>query len=169
MRVAFALLLVVVLVAPAAAGEQVRVYTNTDLEKYGPPSEPVEKAEQDDELGWQFVTDFIEREHARLEQQRRRELDRQLVEAEVDELDRRSRRTSIALPYYYNYYYPGRVGRGRRVGTESPRSKTHFSMRHAPSIRRSAAADLFRPIVPLHARRPLNRPRPVGHGHGRRH
>jgi hypothetical protein len=164
MRVVFALPLVLVLVAPAIAGEQVRVYTNADLEKYGPPSEPVEKAERDDELGWQFVTDFIEREHARLDQQRRRELDRQLVEAEVDELDRRSRRTGIALPYYYNYHYPGHVGRGRRVGHKSPKSSTHF---FAAPTRRSATADLFRPIVPLHARRPLNRPRPVGHG--RRH
>jgi hypothetical protein len=149
-------MLLVLSAAFAVAEEPVRVYTNADLAKFGPPSDPTVEPPRNDGEGWQFVIDFIERQHAQLKQQKDQELDRQLVEARVRELDRRSRRVGIALPYYYGYGYYGY--RGYAVGHKS---KGGVRAGHGPVARRSALSDLHRPIKPLHARRPLDRPKPL--------
>ena len=53
----------------------VRVYTNADLEKLPPLPPSSEPVLRDDDLGWEFVTEFIEREHRRLDADRAYELE----------------------------------------------------------------------------------------------
>jgi len=164
-----AALALLMLIPAAAADEPVRLYTNVDLLEFGPPPDPQDApdaAAWDAELGWEFVTDFIERERSRLDRDRRDDLDRQLVEARVNELDGRAERAGIALPYYYGFgYYGHRSGRhGNGVGHKAKRS---FSAGRVSSSGRSGLTGLHRPIVPLHARRPLAHGRSVGHGRRR--
>lgn len=52
---------------PAADG-QVRVYSNADLEKFGPPSAPKERSELEAE--WDAVAEYLEREYARIAAER---------------------------------------------------------------------------------------------------
>jgi len=67
----------------AESPEPVRVYTNADLEKFGPPAPRVPPLVET-EVGWRFVTEFIEREQARIDAERENDLKRR----EADRLDR---------------------------------------------------------------------------------
>lgn len=71
--------------APAGTGDEttVRVYTNADLERFGPRAEPCPGPPVDDSAERRFVADFIEREYARIAEDKRLSLEREL-------LDRRS-------------------------------------------------------------------------------
>jgi hypothetical protein len=154
-----------------AEGETVRVYTNADLLKFGPPPESPSAPSQrhPDEESWKFVTDFIERQRARIESERRGELERRLVDARVDELERRDERLGVALPHYYGFGYAYGHGRGGYRGGKFA-NPGHGVSGHLSFGSRAGAAALFRPIVPLHARRPLPHGRPSGGGHpGRPH
>jgi hypothetical protein len=96
------------LVAPAgvraqqpAAGEPVPLYTNADLEKFGPPSGPNEPVWVQDKGEWQFVREFLDRAYARLDAERRHDLER----AAMDRVPP-SGRPRYALPYAGYWGYP---------------------------------------------------------------
>jgi hypothetical protein len=74
--------------APSSAGDEpVRVYTNADLEELPAPAPAAAASEGvEDELGWQFVAQFLEREHARIESERAAELERRRLELEQQAL-----------------------------------------------------------------------------------
>jgi len=86
--------------AAAFAEDSVRVYTNADLERLEPI--PVSQRIADPYVGsgWEFVIDFIDSEQARLDVDRTQDLDRLLVDAEVQQLrDRRDRDRLRVSPF----------------------------------------------------------------------
>ncbi len=97
---------------PPPAEEPVRLYTNADLEKFGPPTGPDAPVRVPDAGEWRIVQEFLDREHARLDAERRYELDRAALEPEVapDEGDR----LRGYFPFYGWYGYPGMYPYGPR-------------------------------------------------------
>ena len=131
--------------SPALGDGPDRVYTNADLERLEPlPSQsaPIVSSE---ELGWEFVTDFIEREHKRLESERAHDLERTLVDAEARALERRRPGYGLALAPYTGFF--GHQGRNR---VRPPGKRRGLPDHHETSFR------LHFPtggrITPLHAR-----------------
>lgn len=114
--------------------EPARVYTNADLERFGPPSVDAEPAAAKDDPGWEFVTEFLAREHERLDAQRAYDLERRRADLAEETAERRR-----ALPVYYYPCYGhrfmrvSRYPRGHRFGNVAKRT-------------------VGGPIVPLHAR-----------------
>lgn len=141
-------------------GEAVYVYTNADLERLAPiPSQ--EHPIVESELGWEFVSDFIERERKRLDADRNHDLERERLENERLRLDRP--RYGLAWAPYGFYGRQPRRGGGKHPPVAAPLPNRHeiaFRL-HGPS---------GGTITPLHARpggtiTPLHaRPRP---GRGR--
>jgi hypothetical protein len=89
---------VLLAVTAVVADEPVPVYTSEDLERmFGPPppavSEPVDKSGPQD---WTWVEGYLDRQYARLDADRRYELDRRTVDI-ADE------RTLTRSPYYGGY------------------------------------------------------------------
>jgi len=87
------------LVAPlvsVAAEDAVRVYTNADIERLAPL--PVQQAPlvPFDRERWEFVVQFLEREHERLKADRDHELSRAILDAEIEQAE--ARRESYWLP-----------------------------------------------------------------------
>jgi hypothetical protein len=114
--------------------DPVRVYTNADLERFGPPSVDAEPAAADDDPGWEFVTEFLAREHERLDAQRSYDLERRRTDLAEEAAERRRARPVYFYPYYgHRFVHVGRHPRGRRVG--------HYG-----------TTTVGGPIVPLHAR-----------------
>ena len=100
---------------PASRQDPVRVYTNADLEKY--PLPVAAKADrQSDESGWEFVADFIAREHERLDAERSHELNLRLVDIEEEESDDRRQRLGIGYGYPFVYAHPFSPGVRKRAG-----------------------------------------------------
>jgi hypothetical protein len=94
--------------ADGAGDEPVRVYTNADLERFGPPSPGPEPATVGDDRGWEFVREFLAREHARLDAERAWDLERRRVEIEEERVLRERWRTVWYYPGYgYTVGYPG--------------------------------------------------------------
>jgi hypothetical protein len=119
-----------------ADDEPVRLYTNADLERFGEPSPAdAHPVVHDDEAAWKFVTDFLEREHGRLDAERAHDLERRRVQTEEQFVDR-SRRRSYGVPL-------GVLGYGLRGG--------HRSKHFRRNVRGGLPATGGR-IVPLHAR-----------------
>ena len=81
--------------AEAASHEHpVRLYTNADLEPLDPLSVAAKPDAQAVDSGWEFVADFIAREHERLDAERSYELKRRWVDIEEEE---------SAVRRYYGY------------------------------------------------------------------
>jgi hypothetical protein len=119
----FSVLLAVCLAASvlSAGAAEVRVYTNADLAELPPieTGQPVEGG--DGELGWEFVHDFIDREHRRLDAEREWELERRAADTERDREARY--RAGSSWGYYGVYpYHPtyGRPDHGKRPGNRGP-------------------------------------------------
>ena len=95
--------LALLLVAPAFgdAGET-PVYTNADLEKFGPPSETA-PVPIDEDASWEFVGDFLAREQAKIESERAADLARREVEIKQDRPPRLPRYRP-AYPVYGNIH-----------------------------------------------------------------
>ena len=101
--------------------ESVRVYTNRDLERFGPPDDTTAAPPRDP--GWEFVTDFLEREYRRLDADRAFDLERRRVEAETEAIRRRPDHWHLPVAPFVTHpvgprrfrhgYHPGR-GRGGR-------------------------------------------------------
>ena len=138
---ACALLLAASIVSGQAAvgGEPARVYTNADLERL-PPLPASAQSSAADDLGWEFVIDFLAEQHARIDAQRAYELDRTLVE-ETARRSREASRPRYGLPLGYLPWscYPGGACAPRRP-SPSPEQPGHGPRAW---------------VVPLHARRPL--------------
>ena len=129
--------------------EPVRVYTNADLERFGPPSGDAEPVAVDDDRGWEFVTEFLAREHARLDAERSHELERRRAAIEEEVAARPRARPTYYYPYYgYGYVHVGRHHRGHRfktVGTTTVGGRivplharpTLVEVQRAKAIRRS--------------------------------
>jgi len=124
--------------------EPVRVYTNADLALLGPlPSEPAGPppvTRSDEEENWEFVTDFIESQRARIDADRSHELERERVASEAEDDGGHGR------PYlgYYGYHpgrYPYGSSRGNRNDRSLDRSKQlnvhapHKMFRDKPPVR----------------------------------
>ncbi len=154
MRFPTILLLAAALPAVAVADE-IPLYTNADLEKYGPPtSESGQRVADSSEIqDWQFVTDFIRRQHEQIAAERAHDMERARVNNEAREIERRY--APSYSPWFPYYLYPGlghhkhqpwhgdRPGHGVRRPQVQPRP-----------VSRAAAftQSLWRPITPLHAR-----------------
>lgn len=114
--------------------EPVRVYTNADLERFGPPSVDAEPAATDVDPGWEFVTEFLAREHERLDAQRAYDLERRRADLAEKATERRRARPVYYYPYYgHTFTHVSRYPRGHRIG-------------------KVAKKTVGGPIVPLHAR-----------------
>ena len=145
--------LLVVATAPAlaqdAAGadEPVRVYTNADLERLAPiPTQPAEPPSAEEVARrWEFVQSVLDQAYARIDAERRHDLERRMTEARADALDRVDARPRYALPYSYSYVAPYGVPYRGRDG----RPATHPA---ASLLWERPNAKLFRPIPPIHAR-----------------
>jgi hypothetical protein len=125
-----------VLVAPVAGADEVRVYTNADLESFAVASDtvsPPARSPVDDHAAWEFVQSFIEREHARIDNERALELERARTAAEIESYGRSVERYLIGYPPYY---------RGQRVKHRVRGYGDDTGHRAQTSVR----------IVPLHAR-----------------
>ena len=137
--------------APDASDEPVRVYTNEDLDDLGPPpaqqTEPV--APEEIARRWAFVDSVLDRAYARIDADRRHELDRRMTEAEADALEGFDAREHYVLPYSY-VYGPAYRGGSWKHGA-GPGFKSHGP--RCSSFERPMA-NLWRPIAPLHARPP---------------
>jgi hypothetical protein len=119
-------LVLVALSSVAAAGEDTRVYTNLDLERmFGPPSTDRGPVATHDDADWDFVTEFLDREHARIDADRSYEIERRRRSLEVDWKDRH---------HYHHYPYAG------------------YPRGHVRTGRLDAQGQPGGHIVPLHAR-----------------
>jgi hypothetical protein len=98
----FALVLLLVALSPAARADDAdRVYTNLDLERlFGPPSVNTGPVVTNDDADWEFVKEFLEREHARIDADRSYELERRRQRLETDRTTRRDAHISYGYPYY---------------------------------------------------------------------
>jgi hypothetical protein len=68
--------------APAGDEDRPRLYTNADLERFGPPSSAPPTLPPLDPGGWPFVQEFLERERAKLQEERAHELTRETLAIE---------------------------------------------------------------------------------------
>lgn len=96
-----------------AAPPPARLYTNADLERFGPSHPRAAPPEAFDEAGaWQFVSDFLERQRIALEAEQKLRLERQAIEAVGAGPERCRRRyvapfagvfgsTLVALPFRF--------------------------------------------------------------------
>jgi hypothetical protein len=93
--------------SPARGGDgEVRLYTNADLERFPLlPDSEVEAARPaaDD---WRVVTDYLQRQYARVDAERAYALERERAEAEVDLIRRGAGRRTYGLPYTFLRYGP---------------------------------------------------------------
>ncbi len=134
-RVALTLLLA--LAAAEIGAAEPRVYTNADLEQLDPLPVDSDRIGPSDGFGWASVTEFLDREYARLDARRSHDLDRRLVEIEEEESADRRYRRGFGLVYPgYPALYANPV-RAHKRG-------------HAPRVRPAHARNGR--IVPLHAR-----------------
>ena len=91
---------------PVAHEDPVRLYTNADLEELAPLPVAASPDAQVENTEWDFVEDFISREHERLQSERSHELDRRRVEiAQEPFVDRRY----YGYPAVYAHPYSGRT------------------------------------------------------------
>ena len=140
-----------------AAAEPVPLYTNEDLEKFGPvPPAPDDPVYRGNDLGWEFVIEFINREHERLDAERSNALERARIRTE----ERENESAHRGYVPYVPSYYPGFSGRRYgHVGRAHPDRRLHelAGARGAGNDGRIVPLHA-RPggsIVPLHARVPL--------------
>ena len=120
-----------------AEDDPVRLYTNADLERFGEASPAdTHPVDYDDEAAWRFVTEFLDREHRRLDADRAHDLAQRRAQTEENLADRATRRRSYGVPL-------GVLGYGLRGG-HRPK---HFR-RNVHGGLPSAGGR----IVPLHAR-----------------
>lgn len=158
MRLRFLLVLSATLVAAAGSSvssqatavalddndEPVRVYTNEDLEKLAPiptqPGQPVTAEEV--ERRWAFVQSVLDDAQARIDADRSYRLERRRTNAEANALERIHSRPRYVLPYNYllGYRHGGATGAQHLL---RPKTTRLFERPNA---------ELFRPIVPIHAR-----------------
>jgi hypothetical protein len=136
--------------------EPVRVYTNADLERYAGEELPVSDVQGGmEDLGWEFVQNFIERQYEKINADRNFDLDRRMTDAEIDEIERRSRRQryGLAYPIYTGYYGYGRHAvavpySGNGHGRKDRVARAALSASPAELQR----ATMHRRITPIHAR-----------------
>ena len=103
--------------AEAASNEDpVPLYTNADLVKLDPIPVGAKPDAQNDDSGWEFVADFIAREHARLDAERSHELSRRWVDIEEQENERRGIGFASYFGYPFVYAHPHSVGVRKRSG-----------------------------------------------------
>jgi hypothetical protein len=170
--------LLLLLVSPALSSEAgptptegsvdrqpVRVYTNADLERFGPVSDTAAPAPEG--AGWEFVAEFLEREYGRLDAERAYDLERRRVEAEAEALARRHDHVRLPIVPYLDRTWR-RVGPlpGDPTTRERRGRRSHRQSRYGlPSVARPGASS-SQGIVPLHARptlAELHRARAIRH------
>jgi len=145
--------------AQPAAGidvdEPVRIYTNTDLEKYAGEELPASEVQGGmEDLGWEFVQNFIERQYQKIDADRDYDLDRRVTDAEIEEIESLSRRQryGLALPIYTGYWgYGHRVATPYRGGGHGRKQRVTRAVLTA-SPAELQRATLHRRIQPIHAR-----------------
>ena len=136
MAMAWMLLASATVATAAEIGEPVPLYTNADLEKFGPPAE-VSPATVVEDPGWEFVIDFLERERAGIDADRAHALDQRHVGLAEDEAARRPA-FGHGYPTFYAHPFVHR---------------THRPARARPGVHRGSPSNaLGNRIVPLHAR-----------------
>jgi len=135
----------------------VRVYTNADLERLGPPSAGNQVRTGADDPGWEFVTEFLAREHARLDAERAWELARR--RAVLEEEAALPPRIYGWSPHAFYGHPHGRSGRhpGRRSEKGmSSRAGLVVPLHARPSLALTARAKAIRrsgtEAVPVRAR-----------------
>lgn len=168
----FAALVLVAASSPGVQAGDVPLYTNADLERYrtpetaDDPARPVlsPAATSATELqgpcltadGWAFVAAFLEREYARLDADRRSELERSRLEAVA------SRPIYVGVPYYPHFRHPGRppgaVRPHRPRTAPKPRLDGRDAVPGPRSNRPSRGYELQLPEGSVH--RPLRAQRP---------
>ena len=138
----------VALPASADGADEVPLYTNADLQQFGEP-EPIAPppATTDADRQWGFVHDYLDREYARIDSDRRDAVDRALAEPPETAPTDTLRGYGVYAPGLYGAYYGGgygvgQRGRGHRDRSALPRYDTRTA-RHGyfvPAQRRKSAA-----------------------------
>jgi hypothetical protein len=116
--------------------EAVRVYTNADLEKFGPSEAPEGPVRTRDGGEWAFVQAFLDREHARLEAERDYELRRSADQERARQLA--NPHPDYQAPYLglfgyrwaTSFRHPGERDRRRHAHDESPAASEHRERPH---------------------------------------
>jgi hypothetical protein len=135
--------------------EPVPIYTNADLEKYAGEELPTSEVEGGmEDLGWDFVQNFIERQYRIINADRSYDLDRRMTDAEIEEIESLSRRQryGLALPIYNSFW-----GHGNRVATPYRGGGSGRKQRLTRAVLTASPAELqratlHRRITPIHAR-----------------
>jgi hypothetical protein len=142
--------------------EEVPLYTNADLEKYGPPETPnppsPPPASQASDGRWVFVQDHLDREYSRIATDRRLDLEESLVQPAPQPVDD----GYVGYPFYgrlglwgYGDYGYGRGRRGDRLRDDFRRYYDQRTARHGYLVPRKNA--------------PPPRPEPIYHLYDRGH
>lgn len=143
-------------VAAAASAEEVPLYTGEDLDRmFGPPpvgpSVPVDKTRPED---WRWVEQFLDREYARIDADRRYDLDSRGVAISERQAETPERTYGGSLLWGWGGGYSGYggwdvagPGYGRRGGAELCKSQGY---RLAPA---SVATSMKRAGIPRPSRR----------------
>ena len=116
------LLLLCAVMLPVAAqtgAETVRVYTNADLERLEPLAVDSAPVARHDEAEWEFVTEFLEREQAKIDADRAHRLEQRRVAIEEGFVGDRRSRSGYRIPYGI-YPYGQRYKRVSHHGVRSP-------------------------------------------------
>jgi hypothetical protein len=132
--------------AEQSGDEAPRLYTNADLDRLGPgPAEPSRPISGADDPGWDYVQQFLDREHARLEADRLMDLEESRRAAENDALYELARERDYSVPYYGGYWYNPWVGvPGHHVGRGTGRNATNPGAR--PGVRPGDGRPAARPV-----------------------
>jgi len=148
LRVASVVACALALAGGSWADEEVRVYTNEDLEALPPLTSPVIVDDEGRPLElegaerrWAFVDDFVDRAYARIDADRAYWLERRRTAAEADAVERLGTAPRYGVPanWLFRDYAVDRAW-GKREAVDRGLGG------------RPLRDTLFRPIVPLHAR-----------------
>ena len=137
-RIALAgVVLALVATGPVRAGDAVPVYTNADLDRmFGKAPEPSAKPYVDADADWQRVGAFLDREYARVDADRKHDIDRASVRVETREENEFRGWPAGAwwgsYPYYGGYYRTNPYG-----GYGHPRAGGPYMTNPAPGARGS--------------------------------
>jgi hypothetical protein len=157
--------------AGAQEQEEVPLYTNADLEKYGPPETPnpapPPPARQEDDGRWEFVQEHLDREYDRIATDRRLDLEESLVQPAPEPVDD----GYVGYPIYgrYGLWGFGNYGWGRyRTGDwVSDAFRFYYDQRaarHGYLVPRKTHPPIPGPVPRIHEGRRANKRAGAGSG-----
>jgi len=137
-------LLLVALPPVTRADDVDPVYTNSDLERlFGPPSVDSGPVDTNDDADWEFVTEFLEREHSRIDADRSYDIERRRQRLEDDRTTRRDSPIGYGYPYYGYAHGNVRLGHPNRQGGRIVPLHARPSLARYRKAKRLSGVDAF--------------------------